>query len=101
MNLIELIRDFIPQLVDIYDEDLEKFDKLAYALVECDTFVICFASEPTELIYDWFGVDGGSLYELFNCNVKGNVAQMIKLGKELGSATAVELQRREWEANNA
>jgi hypothetical protein len=83
------------------DEDLEKFDKLAYEMVKCSTFSVCFSSAPAELIYDWFGVDGVNLYRLFNCNVKGNETKMIELGKELGAATAVELQRREWEKENA
>ena len=97
MNLVELIRDFIPKLGDLDTEDLEKFDKLAYTLVEFNPVQICFSDTPTEVIYDWFGVDAGSLSKAFKLqdDFESTHDAMIQLGKELGTATAFQLWRRE------
>jgi hypothetical protein len=100
MDLIELIRDFIPDLGALDDGDLNKFDKLAYALVKFDPVQISFTNTYSFFLSEWFGVPRyKSLNELFQLeqDFESTRDAMIKLGKELGAATAVEIQRRVWE----
>lgn len=98
MDLIELIRDFIPELGSLDDDVLLKFDKLAYLLVKnCPAELIYKGSESATLLTDWFGFDELSVFSHFDKDKSFDTAKVIELGQELGSATSVELQRREWE----